>query len=142
MNHKALPTRDQLAALYLQQLQALECEISIAMDAIAHNALSTLQESVAKQELICASLATTTTTVCEGIRSSDQVSFPGIDATVERRILSTRSAILDLNLQYAALLKHSGRTIALLSSLCRSHAGQFQEAQGPRLKYQTWSCEM
>lgn len=142
MNQTAPPTRDQIAATYLQQLQALAGEISVAMDAISGNALPKLQESIAKQEMICASLATTTKTVCEGIGSPERASFPGIDTAVDQKIQSTRKAILDLNLQYAALLKHSGRTIALLTSLCRSHTGQFQEAHGPRLKYQTWSCEM
>lgn len=142
MNDDALATRDQLAATYLQQLQALAREISNSMDAIACNALSRLQESIAKQEMLCASLATMANAVSEGIRSPEHPSFAGIDTTVERKIGTARKAVLDLNLQYAALLKHSGRTIALLSSLCKSQTGNFQEARGPRLKYQTWSCEM
>jgi hypothetical protein len=142
MNDHALATRDQLAATYLQQMQALAREISVSMDAIAGNALPTLQESIAKQEMLCASLATMAHAVSEGFRPSEQPSFSGIDTAVARKIGATRKAILDLNLQYATLLKHSGRTIALLSSLCKNHTGQFQEARGPRLKYQTWSCEM
>jgi hypothetical protein len=45
-------------------------------------------------------------------------------------------------LQYAALLKHSGRSIALLVSLCRTHTGQLPETGLSRSKCQTWSCEI
>jgi hypothetical protein len=142
MNGEALPTRDQIAATYLQQLQALAAEISIATDAIAANALSSFQESVARQEMLCASLVKSASSVGESLRSSEQPSLSGIDSAIELKIRATSGTIRELNLQYAALLKHSGRSIALLASLCRSHTGQFQEARGPRLKHQTWSCEM
>jgi hypothetical protein len=143
MNGEALQTRDQIAARYLQQLQALAAEISVATDAIAANALPRFQESVAKQEMLCSSLVTMANTVSEGIHSSDQPLLEHIDAAVEQKIRATSRAIRELNLQYAALLKHSGKSIALLSLLCNSHTGRlFQEARGSRLKYQTWSCEM
>ena len=142
MNQETLHERDRVADAYLQQLQTLALEISIAMDAIAANALPRFQESVAKQEMLCASLATMANTVSEGFRLSEQPLLSCIDSAVELKIRSTSGAIRELNLKYAALLKHSGRSIALLISLCRSHTGRFQEARGPRLKHQTWSCEM
>jgi hypothetical protein len=142
MNDEALHQRDQLVTAYLQQLQALAFEISVAMDAIAANALPRFQESVAAQEMLCGSLVSMANTVSEGYRSSDQSLPLCIDPTVELKIRAAGRAIQELNLQYAALLKHSGRSIALLISLCRSHTGRSQEARGPRLKHQTWSCEM
>lgn len=142
MNDGALQTRDQIAANYLQQMQELASEISVAMDAIAANTISKFQESVARQEMLCASLATMANTVSEGFRSSEAPLPSSIDGAVERKIRAAGSAIRELNLQYAALLKHSGKSIALLSLLCNSHTGRFQEARGSRLKYQTWSCEM
>jgi hypothetical protein len=142
MNDHALPKRDQLAATYLQQLQALAFEITVATDAIAANALAKFQESVSKQEMLCATLAAMASTVSDGFRPSDQSSLPGIDPQVQSKIRAAHGSIRKLNLQYAALLKHSGRSIALLSSLCRSYTGQYQEARGPRSKRQTWSCEM
>ena len=142
MNHGTLQQRDQIAATYLQQMQELALEISAAMDAIAANKLSSLQESVAKQEMLCAGLATMANTVSEELRSPETPSHSGIDPTIERRIQAASISIRELNLQYAALLKHSGKSIALLSLLCNSHAGRFQEAREPRLKRQTWSCEM
>jgi hypothetical protein len=142
MNDPALQTRDEIAVIYLQQLQELAFEISAATDAIAANALSKFQQSVARQEMLCSSLASMANTVGEGLRSSQQPSRSGIDSTVEARIRAASSTLHELNLQYAALLRHSGRSIAVLASLCRTHTGQFQEARGPRLKHQTWSCEM
>jgi hypothetical protein len=142
MNKKAIQAHDQLAAAYLLQLQTLASEISVAMDAIAANALTSFQESVAKQEMLCGVLANMANTIMKRVRSSEQPLLILSDNSVEPRIRATSEAIRELNLQYAALLRHSGRSIAILASLCRTHTGQFQEARGPRSKRQTWSCEM
>jgi len=142
MNDVALQTRDRIAAAFLQQMQDLAHEISAAMDAIAGNAIPKFQESVARQEMLCASLAAMANTVGDGFSSSKEPKLSGIDTAIELKIRAASKAICELNLQYSALLKHSSRSIALLSLLCRSYTGQFQEARGPRLKHQTWSCEM
>jgi hypothetical protein len=142
MTGESLQIRDDLASTYLQHMQDLALEISIAIDAIATNALPKLQESVAKQEMLCARLVTMTVEVSEAAPSFDSTFHTGADTEVERNIQTASAAIRELNLQYAALLKHSGRSIAVLAALCNNHTGRFQEARGPRLKYQTWSCEM
>ena len=142
MNEEAIQTHDQLAAAYLLQLQTLAFEISVAMDAIAANALTSFQESVAKQEMLCGVLANMANTISKTVRSSEQPLLVLSDSSVEPRIRAASEAIRELNLQYAALLRHSGRSIAILASLCRTHTGEFQEARGPRSKRQTWSCEM
>ncbi|MGA2671859.1 MAG: hypothetical protein ABSE99_01415 [Terracidiphilus sp.] len=142
MVDEAIQKRDRIAATYLQQLQALAAEVAASMDAIAGNAISRFQESVARQEMLCACLAQMANTVSEGFRSPEKPSPACIDPAMEQKIRAASGTLRELNLQYAALLKHSGRSIALLASLCRSHTGHFQEARGPRPKYQTWSCEM
>jgi len=142
MNGGELQKRDRIAAAYLQQLQELAREISVATGAISANALPTFQDSVSKQEMLCASLASMANTVSEGFNSPQRLSPSGAESAIESKIRETSQALRELNLRYAALLKHSGKSIALLVSLCRSHAGQFQEGRGPRLKRQTWSCEM
>ena len=142
MSDKAVLNHDPLGAAYLQQLQALAAEICVAMDAIAANALTSFQESVAKQEMLCASLSTMAGVLGDNSGPGDQPPASDTDGGIELKIRIARQAIRELNLQYAALLKHSGKSIALLLSLCRSHTGRFQEARGPRLKQQTWSCEM
>jgi hypothetical protein len=142
VDDKAFQTCDQLAATYLRQLQALAYEISVAMDAIATNTITNFQESVAKQEILCDVLATLAKTVDEKTRRSGQGLPASSDKSVERNIRATIGEISELNLCYAALLKHSGRSMALLASLCKSHTGQHLEAGGTRSKRQTWSCEM
>lgn len=142
MNTLAIQTPDELAASYLQQLQELALEISVATDAIAANALTRLQESVAKQEMLCTSLATMANAFGDGSAASEKLVTQLSDTTIKSKIRSARRAVVELNLQYAALLKHSGKSISLLISLCRSHTGRSQEARGPRSKQQTWSCEM
>ena len=142
MSTQAIQTHDQLAGAYLVQLQTLASEISLAMDAIAANALASFQESVAKQEMLCGVLASVANSISAKVRSSGQTLLVLSDSSVERRIQATSEAIRQLNLQYAALLKHSGRSIALMASLCRFHTGEFQEARGPRSKRQTWSCDI
>jgi hypothetical protein len=142
MNDEALQAREQVAATYLQHMQELAFEISVAMDAIAANALPRFQESVARQEMLCANLTKTADIINQGLPPSERPSLPGADTQVEQKIRTTSAAIRELNLQYAALLKHSGRSIAILASLCTSHTGRFQEARGLRSKHQTWSCEM
>jgi hypothetical protein len=135
MKAQALEDRNQLAAAYLAQLEGLSLEISAAMDAIAANALQKFQESVAKQEMLCFSLS----------EMANAVAGPGPqfdDPATEQKIQAVSEAIRKLNLRYAALLKHSGRSIALLTSLCRNHLGQREEIHGSRFKRQTWSCEM
>jgi hypothetical protein len=142
LNLEAVQKRDKLSAIYLQQLQALAFEISVATNAIAGHALTALQDSVAKQEMLCASLATMAHAFGDGSSQREQALVPGTESAIDVKIRAARRAVRELNLQYAALLKHSGKSIALLISLCRSHTGRFQEARGPRLKHQTWSCEM
>jgi hypothetical protein len=142
MSNQAVQIHDPLAAAYLLQLQALAFEISLAMDAIASNTLIDFQESVAKQEMLCGVLASMANTVSEKVRSSKQTPLVLSETSVEQRISATSETIRNLNLQYAALLRHSGRSIALLASLCRFHTGQFPEARGPRSKRQTWSCDV
>jgi hypothetical protein len=142
MNHGTLQTRDQIAATHLRQMQELAFEISAAINAIAENKLSKLQECIARQEMLCAELSTTAYIAGGGLRSVEPSSRPGMDLSIGEKIQAAGKAIRELNLQYASLLKHSGRSIALLSLLCSCQAGRFQEERGPRLKRQTWSCEM
>ncbi len=141
MNDEAVQTHDQLAARYLQYLQALAAEISVAMDAVAKNAIAGLQESIDRQEMLCALLANLAVTHGNPIPSSGRA-LVFSNSSVAREIQAAIGAIRDINLQYAALLKHSGRSVTLLLALCRSHTGQLQEVAGSRSKRQTWSCEM
>jgi hypothetical protein len=135
--------RAAFAATYLERLLALAKEMNIAMSAIAENALSSLEESIATQELLCSSLSTMRSAAQHEMRTAMPEVLPGQPSdAVTSEIWAASTMIRGLNLRYASLLKHSGRSIALFSALCKSHTGQFQEARGSRLKHQTWSCEI
>ena len=122
-------------AQYLQCMQALRFEMTTSMECIATSALLPLQESIARQEVLCAELLAFA-------RSPGFIGLTDADVAVAARVRETSASLHQTNIEYAAVLKHSGRSLALLSSLCSIHTGQFQEARGSGSKYQTWSCEM
>ncbi len=93
MNDKAVQTHDPLGAAYLLQLQALAFEISVAMDAIAANAVTSFQESVAKQEMLLGVLANMAKTIREKVRSSEQPLLVLSDSSIELRIRAASEAI-------------------------------------------------
>jgi flagellar biosynthesis anti-sigma factor FlgM len=128
---EALPTSIEFASSYLQTLQTLAAEMTTAMRAIAGNALSDLEDSVTKQEVLCAALVSMKKSVPVEIRSA-----------AHRSLLPQLASVNALNQQYAALLRYTGSSVALLSALCQSHTGRSQEARNARLKHQTWSCEI
>ena len=113
MNDKALKTDDQLAAAYLLQLHTLAFEISVAMDAIAANALSNFQESVAKQEMLCGVLANMAKTISQEVRSSETALLVLSNGAVERRIRATTEAIRELKMFNDAELKRVERENAV-----------------------------
>jgi hypothetical protein len=134
--------RDQLAVTYLEHLQALAFEISAGMKAIAGNKITRLRDSVAQQEMLCAVIDTMANAIRERIQSCDASKPAFNDPAIARQIRVTAERIRTLNLEYGALLKHSGRTIAVLDSLCRSHRGQVYEMTRTHSKHETWSCEI
>jgi hypothetical protein len=73
-----------------------------------------------------------------------------MDADVLQQVKAANDALQKLNRRYAALLQHSSRSIALMSSLFSGYQGQFQgqfpqqnkEASGAGSHHHTWSCQM
>jgi hypothetical protein len=59
-----------------------------------------------------------------------------------QRVHAASNELQSLNRRYAALLKFSSHSVAMMVSLFSSYQGQIQEASGPRLKLQTWSCQI
>jgi hypothetical protein len=136
------PDRNAKAAEYLQLLKSLACELERAMRAIAQNALPDLEESVATQQMLSSRLMVLVNEICPPIESNPPASQARIDDIVANQIRGASDSLQVLNKRYGALLQHSSRSVALMVSLFSSFKGQLQEASGPRLKYQTWSCQM
>jgi DNA-binding HxlR family transcriptional regulator len=112
------------------------------MQAIAHNELSELEESVDSQQILSARLGELANDMCVPLETEPAIPLPSLDEDLRHQIRSASDALQQLNHRYAALLRHSSRSLARMTSLFSSFQGQFQEASGPRLKHQTWSCQM
>jgi hypothetical protein len=117
-------------------------ELEIAMQAIAQNALADLEESVANQQILSTRLVELADEISVPLRANPDLTPTLIDENLMSQIRVANDGLQKLNRGYAALLQHSSRSVALMASLFSSLKGQFQEASGPRLKYQTWSCQM
>jgi len=142
MTANAVQDRNGKAAEYLQLLQSLASEMQKAMQAIAHNALPDLEESVASQQVLSARLLVLADEISPSLKTNSATSATGIDEDMLQQVQAAGAALQKLNRRYAALLQHSSRSIALMASLFSSYKGQLKEASGPRLKHQTWSCQM
>ncbi len=127
---------------YLQSLRSLTHELERAMQAIAHNNLSELEESIESQQILSARLGELANDMCVPLEADSAISLPRLEDDLGQQIRSASASLQNLNLRYAALLKHSSRSLARMTSLFSSFQGHFQEASGPRLKHQTWSCQM
>jgi hypothetical protein len=142
MTATAVQDRNGKAAEYLQLLRSLASEMEKAMQAIAHNALPDLEESVTSQQIMSARLLVLADEISPSLKSNSAVSAAAVDEEMKHQVLVAGDALQRLNRRYAALLQHSSRSVALMASLFNSYQGQFKEASGPRLKHQTWSCQM
>jgi 23S rRNA A2030 N6-methylase RlmJ len=134
--------RNRKAAEYLQLLKSLAAELERAMQAIALNALPDLEESVASQQVLSARLTELVNEICVPLQADPSASQARLDESVMLQIRAESDTLQKLNQRYAALLQHSSRSVALMTALFSSVNGQLKEASGPRLKYQTWSCQM
>jgi hypothetical protein len=142
MTGDAVQDRDLKAAEYLQSLHSLTQELERAMQAIAHNELSELEESIASQQILSARLSELANELCVPLEAKPAISQVPMDKNLEQQIRAASGTLQTLNHRYAVLLQHSSRSVALMASLFSSFKGQLQEASGPRSKHQTWSCQM
>ncbi|MGD0797097.1 MAG: hypothetical protein ABR910_05165 [Acidobacteriaceae bacterium] len=142
MNTAGVQDRELKAAEYLDSLRALSFELERAMQAIAGNSLAEFEESVAIQQALSSRLGELAGELSGPLEAGGSGMKAGGYGEVAQQIQAASGTLQRLNLRYAALLQHSSRSVALMASLFSSFKGQFQEASGPRLKQQTWSCQM
>jgi phage terminase small subunit len=134
--------RNEKAASHLQLLRSLANELERAMQAIAHNALSDLEESVANQQVLSAQLGEWAEDLDAPVEASPASSQTRVDEDLMQQIYAANDRLQNLNHRYSMLLKLSSHSVALMASLFSSFKGQFQEAPGAGLKHHTWSCQM
>jgi hypothetical protein len=135
-------TRSVQAGEHLQLLRSLGRELERAMHAIAHNDIEQLEQSIANQQEMSSQLSCLADALNPPAPTEVPFSSDSIDPDLMLQIRAAGGELQQLNLRYSILLQHSSRSVALMASLFSSFRGEFQEASGPRLKQQTWSCRM
>jgi len=134
--------RELKAADYLLSLRSLTSELERAMQAIACNALPDLEESVATQQMLSSRIRELADDLCVPLEANSALPRVTLDKDMTIQIRAASDELQTLNQRYAMLIRHSSRSVALMAALFSSLKGQIQEASGPRLKHQTWSCQM
>jgi hypothetical protein len=138
--------REQQAREYLETARSLISELERAMLAICCNELSDLEESITEQEILTARLRALPPQLWVRddlhLPAHPGIVQPDLDRELAQEVMVARAELQGLNRVYAAVLRHTSNSASLMASLLDSFKGHFQEASGPRLKYQTWSCQM
>jgi len=119
-------------------------EIADAIEAIAANALGRLQASVARQEALCFRLQILAAADSASRRATTPEAAAPHAAKLALAHGSSRESCRMLQAvtrEYAAVLRHSGKTIALLDSLCRGYRGAFPSASGGESDHPMWFWE-
>lgn len=142
MNSNSIQDRNGKLEEYLQLLHSIAFELERAMRAISQNSIRSLEDSLANQEAFSTRLVELADDLNQPCRQDPPVAPAFVDDGLMQQVHAASSALQNLNRRYAALLKYSSHSVALMVSLFSSYQGQIQEGTGPRLKLQTWSCQM
>ena len=142
MNSIVVQDRNSKLEEYLQLLRSMAFELERAMSAISENSIQALEDSVANQE----AFSTRLVELADDLSRPGPRELPGVrgaaDDTLLNRVQAASHELQSLNRRYSALLQLSSHSVAMMVSLFSSYQGQIQEVSGPRLKYQTWSCQI
>jgi flagellar biosynthesis/type III secretory pathway chaperone len=133
-------TRNRAAGEHLVLLRSLARELERAIEAIAHNNLAELEESIATQQ----DLSVRLTELAHNRREAgtQPPSAHNIDLDLRGEIQTAAGELQKLNLRYSLLIEHSSRSAAQMAALFRSFRGQIQEASGARENHSTLSCQV
>ena len=134
--------QDQRARDYLETAHSLVRELERAMVAISSNRLSDLEESLVEQEVLSVRLRSIRRRLWPFNGTQPACLRPAPDKGFPSGLVTAHAELQAMNQVYEAVLEHSSHSAAQMSSLLGSVKGHFQEASGPRHKYQTWSCRM
>jgi hypothetical protein len=130
---------------YLESLDSLARELDRAMEAIATRSLATFEDSVSRQQAVCAQLSSESGRSVQRRMEAAGPEAPaegGQDAELATRIGQATATLVTLNRRYSALLKHSGDTMRLFAGLFRSYAGYAPPGSAGSSQLHTWSCEL
>jgi len=118
---------------------ALGGELERAIQAIAENSLIDLEESVAHQQQLGVKLHALADGLSPQLDDDAPIST-SLSGDIVYQIHAATEVLQNLNLCYAALLRHSSRCTGQMTALFQTFEGQ--DSIGPGTKRQTWSCTM
>ncbi len=127
---------------YLDTAHSLVRELERAMSAISCNSLSDLEESLAEQEVLTVRLRSLRRQLWVFNGSQSSYLRPALGTELPSDLVTAHDTLQAVNRVYETVLVHSSHSAALMTSLLSSAKGNLQEVSGPRLKYQTWSCQI
>jgi hypothetical protein len=140
MKVDGVPSSLPLAVNYAMQLEALTAEVGLAMDAFGENNLCGFEESVARQQELCANLGRLLGQMEAGKPvNADRVQL-GVERDLARRIRRAAESLQACQRTYVALLKHAGDSSRMFDGLCRSYNGPIDQSTGMYLRRSSWSC--
>ena len=122
-------TREQVHDEHLARVRALSSEVQTVICALEKNDLSQLEQSVARQEILCTEIAALKA-------KSTESRLPDVNSAAEIR--HAYMVLAHKNRVCAALLKRSDRTVGLLSGLYRCYGAGLER----KSTNHTWSCEV
>ncbi|MDQ2844710.1 MAG: hypothetical protein M3Y72_27445 [Acidobacteriota bacterium] len=125
---------------YIEAVHSLIGELDRAMLAISCNNLAELMDSIADQQTLTFRLISLQRQILG--RNDVHPEITVLDRVSSKQLAVAQAELRSLNSVYGSVLKLSSHSASLMTSLLDSFKGHFQEASGPRLKYQTWSCQM
>jgi hypothetical protein len=126
---------------YLQLMRLMAFELDRAMKAIGDHSLPALEDSVANQQVFSDRLGELAEDLCKPANGRRLTLVPHGDRGLMEQIGAASETLQHLNRRYAALLKHSSHSVAMMVSLFSSFQGIMQEDSGARAQH-TWSCQM
>jgi len=134
-----------LAMEYVLQLEALAAELQLGMDAFGEDDVSGFEESIAKQQVICASLVRLMAEIkvgqeAAGEPSGERRAESGVDRDLTRRMRRAAESLQARQRTFIALLKHAGDSTRMFEGLCRSYTGPIDQSTGTSLRRTSWSC--
>ena len=142
MTETGATDRDDRTRDYLETAHSLVRELERAMLAISCNGLSDLEESLAEQEVLTIRLRSIRRQLWVVNDTQPACLRPIPDRELPGDLVTAHAELQAVNRVYEAVLGHSSHSAAQMTTLLGSVKGNFQEASGPRRKYQTWSCRM
>lgn len=126
---------------YLANLRILASELDRAIKAVVDQELPSLQDSLQLQQATCAQLSFLAQRANNRPVQDLSRQPAALDPDLAGEIRDAAEALMMLNRNYSALLRHSEDTLRLFAELFRCYQGSAPSSPGTRASISTWSCE-